>query len=226
MIVTLAKVPDAVGLLAQPVTDATAQPTPAWSWTLPLIAGAMLVGVALVCSGAWFAWTRRQATRDQRELATHMLAKRAGLSTPELQAMHDLVACVQGTQNAQGQNATTLGLMMAPHAAAELARVIEGDGFDRKQLGRALERLGASVAIDPKAKSKGTKKPIKGVGANRAVPAKGNEAIAMRARAILAAIDRAKQQGFFDAKPDAKPAGKPDAASTRAPAPNAKTPPA
>lgn len=205
MIATLSQVPDAVGLVTQPVTDAAAQPAPSWSWSMPLIAGAVLLGVALVCTGAWFAWSRRQATRDQRERATHLLAKRAGLSTPELQAIQDLVACVQGNQVAQGQNATTLGLMMSPHAAAELASVIEGDGFDRKQLGRALERLGAPRALDRR--PKGSKKPAKGDGARRAAPAKGNEAIAIRARAILAAIDRAKQQGFFDAKPQTPGAG-------------------
>lgn len=215
MIATLAQVPDAVGLLSEPVQEVVAQPAAAWSWTLPLVGGAVLLGVSLVCAGAWFAWNRRQTTRDQREVATHALAKRAGLSTPELRAIEDLVACVQGNQSGgagarnETASATTLGLIMSPHAAAELARslpVSAMDGFDRKQLGRALEKLGAagSLEIKPKAKSKskaGGGASAKGATpATRAVPTKGNEAIATRARAVLAAIQRAKEQGYFDAK--------------------------
>lgn len=214
MITTLAKIPDAVGLLSEPVQEVVAQPAAAWSWTLPLIGGAVLLGVGLVCAGAWFAWNRRQATRDQREVATHALAKHAGLSTPELQAIEDLVACVHGNQVALGQSATTLGLIMSPHAAAELARAVPAsamDGFDRKQLGRALEKLGAAGALEIKPKAK---KPVAKAKAGaatsasgatprdmpRATPTKGQEAIAARARAVLAAVNRAREQGYFDVK--------------------------
>jgi hypothetical protein len=215
MMATLAQVPDAVGLLSEPVQEVVAEPASAWSWTLPLVGGAVLLGVSLVCAGAWFAWNRRQATRDRREVATHALAKRAGLSTPELQAIEDLVACVHGNHEGKSgaanemHSATTLGLIMSPHAAAELARslpISAMDGFDRKQLGRALEKLGAAGSLEIKPKNKGKAKigggaSVKGaMPVTRAMPTKGNEAIAMRARAVLAAIQRAKEQGYFDAK--------------------------
>lgn len=238
MITTLAKIPDAVGLLSEPVQEVVAQPAAAWSWTLPLVGGAVLLGVGLVCAGAWFAWNRRQATRDQREVATHALAKHAGLSTPELQAIEDLVACVHGNQVALGQSATTLGLIMSPHAAAELARAVPAsamDGFDRKQLGRALEKLGAAGALEIKPKAK---KPVAKAKAGaatsasgatprdmprdtpRATPTKGQEAIAARARAVLAAVNRAREQGYFDVK-DAAIAGSEAAAlSAKDPNPN------
>lgn len=232
MITTLAKIPDAVGLLSEPVQEVVAQPASTWSWTLPLVGGAVLLGVGLVCAGAWFAWNRRQASRDQREVATHALAKHAGLSTPELQAIEDLVACVHGNQVAAGQSATTLGLIMSPHAAAELARAVPAsamDGFDRKQLGRALEKLGAAGALEIKPKSKklvakakaGEAKSVSGAtprGTPRATPTKGQEAIAARARAVLAAVNRAREQGYFDVK-DAAIAG-PDGTAISAKNPN------
>lgn len=212
MIPALAQVPDAVGLLTQPVQEAASRPESAWSWMMPLVGGVVVVGVGLVCAGAWFAWSRRQASRDQRDVATHALAKRAGLSAPELQAIQDLVACVQGTRVAGGECATTLGLIMSPYAAAELARSVPtsgADGFDRKQLKRALEKLGAGIAMEIKpnaAKAKGTvnaerarvAKDAKGA-TPRATLTQGEEAIAARARAVLAAIDRAREQGYFDA---------------------------
>lgn len=227
MIASVSQVPDAVNLLSEPIQAAATQPASAWSWTLPLVGGAVVLGVGLVCAGAWFAWNKRQASRDQRDLATHALARRAGLSTPELQAIQDLVACVQGNAVATGANATTLGLIMSPHAAAELARSVPAavmDGFDRKQLGRALEKLGAAGALEikPKKKAKvGTPGSSTNGATPRATATKGQEAIAARARAVLAAINRAKEQGYFDANPSqvgANPAGTAIAATPGKPA--------
>lgn len=183
--------PEAVELVSSTPSPVVVEPAaPASWWTMPVVGGSLLIGLSLLTAGAWFAINRRRVTRDQREYATHQLAKRAGLSPHELQAMQDLVTCVRGGET-HGE-VSTLGLIMAPYAAAELARSIES-GFDRKQLARALQKLGAPDTLDLKAK--------KGKGASRkGPPAKGNDVIAARARAVLAAIGRARDQGYFDAK--------------------------
>lgn len=237
IIASVAQVPDAVGLVSQAVPEAVAEPAQGWSWLMPLVIGAVLLGVSLVGTGAWFAWSKRHAARDPQELATHALATRAGLSAPELRAIEDLVACARGNSMPTGMNASTLGLIMSPHAAAELARslpVSAMDGFDRTQLSRALGKLGAPGTLEIKPKPKAKSRPNVGTRAAgsigsgstgsdstgsgaagatpRAMPTKGQEAIAARARAVLAAINRAKEEGYFDAKVGG-PEGAPGASS-------------
>ena len=125
----------------------------------------VVVGGCLVGAGMFFAWRRNERGRDAREVAEMRLLKRSGLSPSCQRAMQELVHATfvrENLRDSLGENlrsvpqagsVSMLGMLMAPHAAADAARAIATPGgsaklgvtVDVKPLAKAMERLGSPI---------------------------------------------------------------------------------